>query len=322
MTRALIFPGQGAQCVGMGQDLARAFPVARAVYEEVDDALGEKLSTLMTEGPEDTLTLTENAQPALMAVSMAVVRVLETEGHDLPALASHVAGHSLGEYSALCAAHSLSLRDTARLLKARGRAMQNAVSVGDGAMAAVLGLDFATVQSVVEEITAPQNGAQSSICQVANDNSPEQVVISGTRDTVEAALDLMAQRGARRSVLLPVSAPFHCALMRPAADTMAEILSTASIQTPIVPVVCNVTATATQDPEVIRRLLVEQVTGQVRWRESMLFLRARGVSELVECGSGKVLTGLARRIDRSFSAIALNTADDIRTMTVAAATSV
>lgn len=313
MARAFVFPGQGAQFVGMGQELAQAFPVARAVYEEVDEALGDRLSILMAEGPESALTLTENAQPALMAVSLAVVRVLEAEGVPLPSFASYVAGHSLGEYSALCAAGSLSLWDTARLLRARGRAMQNAVPVGEGVMAAVLGLDLATVQTVVEDAA----GAQGCVCQVANDNSPEQVVISGSRKGVEAALELVAQRGARRSVLLPVSAPFHCALMQPAAEVMADVLSTASLQAPVVPVVSNVTATATQDPRVLRRLLVEQVTGRVRWRESMLFLKAQGVSTLVECGAGKVLTGLARRIDRGFSPTALNTVDDIRVLMAA-----
>lgn len=306
MSRAFIFPGQGSQAVGMGRALGDAFPVARAVYQEVDDALGQKLSVLMADGPEDALTLTENAQPALMAVSMAVVRVLESRGMDLASSASFVAGHSLGEYSALCAAGALGIADTARLLRIRGRAMQRAVPVGEGAMAALLGLDLEEARAIAAEAAA-----EGGVCQAANDNAPGQVVVSGSRAAVERAIAIAAGRGARRSVLLPVSAPFHCALMQPAADAMADALASVDIRMPVVPVVANVTAGAVQDPDTIRRLLVEQVTGAVRWRESVLYMKAQGVTTLVECGAGKVLTGLARRIDRDISGQALNTPEDI-----------
>lgn len=306
MSRAFIFPGQGSQAVGMGRALGDAFPVARAVYQEVDDALGQKLSVLMADGPEDALTLTENAQPALMAVSMAVVRVLESRGLDLASSASFVAGHSLGEYSALCAAGALGIADTARLLRIRGRAMQRAVPVGEGAMAALLGLDLEEARAIAAEAAA-----EGGVCQAANDNAPGQVVVSGSRAAVERAIAIAAGRGARRSVLLPVSAPFHCALMQPAADAMADALASVDIRMPVVPVVANVTAGAVQDPDTIRRLLVEQVTGAVRWRESVLYMKAQGVTTLVECGAGKVLTGLARRIDRDISGQALNTPEDI-----------
>lgn len=305
MTRAFVFPGQGSQAVGMGKDLGEAFAAARAVYEEVDDALGQKLSAVMFEGPGDDLTLTENAQPALMAVSMAVIRVLEEQGFDLAAAAKLVAGHSLGEYSALCAAGSLSIGDTARLLRIRGRAMQQAVPVGQGAMAALLGLDLDQARAVAEK------AAQGEVCQSANDNAPGQVVVSGTKAAVERALVLAAEAGAKRSILLPVSAPFHCALMQPAADAMAEALAGVTFNAPKVPVVANVTAQAETDPEVLRRLLVEQVTGAVRWRESVLFMKDQGVEVLVECGAGKVLSGLARRIDKALSGIALNGPADI-----------
>jgi len=305
MTRAFVFPGQGSQAVGMGKDLGEAFAAARAVYEEVDDALGQKLSAVMFEGPGDDLTLTENAQPALMAVSMAVIRVLEEQGFDLAAAAKLVAGHSLGEYSALCAAGSLSIGDTARLLRIRGRAMQQAVPVGQGAMAALLGLDLDQAREVAEK------AAQGEVCQSANDNAPGQVVVSGTKTAVERALVLAAEAGAKRSILLPVSAPFHCALMQPAADAMAEALAGVTFNAPKVPVVANVTAQAETDPEVLRRLLVEQVTGAVRWRESVLFMKDQGVEVLVECGAGKVLSGLARRIDKALSGIALNGPADI-----------
>lgn len=305
MTRAFVFPGQGSQAVGMGKDLGEAFAVARAVYEEVDDALDQKLSVVMFEGPGDDLTLTENAQPALMAVSMAVIRVLEGQGFDLAAAARMVAGHSLGEYSALCAAGSLSIGDTARLLRIRGRAMQQAVPVGQGAMAALLGLDLDQARAVAEQ------AAQGEVCQAANDNAPGQVVVSGARAAVERALVLAAEAGAKRSILLPVSAPFHCALMQPAADAMAEALAGVTFNAPKVPVVANVTAQSETDPEVLRRLLVEQVTGAVRWRESVLFMKDQGVDVLVECGSGKVLSGLARRIDKTLSGIALNGPADI-----------
>lgn len=305
MTRAFVFPGQGSQAVGMGKDLGEAFAAARAVYEEVDDALGQKLSAVMFEGPGDDLTLTENAQPALMAVSMAVIRVLEEQGFDLAAAAKLVAGHSLGEYSALCAAGSLSIGDTARLLRIRGRAMQQAVPVGQGAMAALLGLDLDQARAVAEK------AAQGEVCQSANDNAPGQVVVSGTKTAVERALVLATEAGAKRSILLPVSAPFHCALMQPAADAMAEALAGVTFNAPKVPVVANVTAQAETDPEVLRRLLVEQVTGAVRWRESVLFMKDQGVEVLVECGAGKVLSGLARRIDKALSGIALNGPADI-----------
>lgn len=305
MARAFVFPGQGSQAVGMGKDLGEAFAVARAVYQEVDDALGQALSALMFEGPSDELTLTENAQPALMAVSMAVIRVLESQGLDLKAAGQFVAGHSLGEYSALCAAGALTIGDTARLLKVRGQAMQKAVPVGQGAMAALLGLDLEQAQ----EIAAA--AAQGEVCQAANDNAPGQIVVSGTKAAVERAIALAAEKGAKRSVLLPVSAPFHCALMQPAADAMAEALAGVSIQAPVIPVVANVTASAVTDPETIRRLLVEQVTGAVRWRESVLFMKEQGVTALVECGAGKVLSGLAKRIDKEVSGQALNSPADI-----------
>ncbi|NKD54850.1 MULTISPECIES: ACP S-malonyltransferase [unclassified Haematospirillum] len=306
MLRAFVFPGQGSQAVGMGCALGDAFPVARAVYQEVDDALGQNLSALMADGPGDALTLTENAQPALMAVSMAVVRILESRGLDLATAASFVAGHSLGEYAALCAAGALSITDTARLLRIRGRAMQQAVPVGEGAMAALLGLDLEEARAIAAE--AARDGG---VCQAANDNAPGQVVISGSRAAVERAIAIAVGRGARRPVMLPVSAPFHCALMQPAADAMAEALASVAIAPPVVPVVANVTAAAVQDPDTIRRLLVEQVTGSVRWRESVLYMKEQGVTDLVECGAGKVLTGLARRIDRDMSAQALNTPEDI-----------
>lgn len=305
MARAFVFPGQGSQAVGMGKDLGDAHAVARAVFQEVDDALGQNLSGLMFEGPSDDLTLTENAQPALMAVSMAVIRVLESQGFDLKTAGTFVAGHSLGEYSALCAAGSLTIGDTARLLKIRGRAMQKAVPVGEGAMAALLGLELEQAQ----EIAAA--AAQGEVCQAANDNAPGQVVVSGAKAAVERAIALAAEKGAKRSVLLPVSAPFHCALMQPAADAMAEALAGVTINAPVIPLVANVTAAAVTAPEDIRRLLVEQVTGAVRWRESVLYMKEQGITTLVECGSGKVLSGLAKRIDKSVAGVALNTPADI-----------
>lgn len=306
MARALVFPGQGSQAVGMGKDLADAFAAAREVFEEVNEALGQNLSRLMFEGPEDQLTLTENAQPALMAVSLAVVRVLEREGNvDLAKIASLVAGHSLGEYSALCAAGALEIGDTARLLKTRGQAMQKAVPVGQGAMAALLGLDLEQAREVAEA------AAQGEVVAAANDNAPGQVVVSGHKAAVERAVALAAERGAKRSVLLPVSAPFHCPLMQPAADAMAAALADVDIRAPRLPVVANVTAAPTTDPTAIRALLVEQVTGAVRWRESVLAMKALGVDTLVELGSGKVLTGLARRIDRELTGVAVNGPADI-----------
>ena len=306
MTRASVFPGQGSQAVGMGRDLADAFPAAREVFEEVDDALGENLSRLMFDGPEDELTLTENAQPALMAVSMAVVRVLERQGGlDIGRGCAYVAGHSLGEYSALAAAGAFALSDAARVLKARGRAMQAAVPVGEGAMAAILGLDVEAASEIAAEAAAGE------VCAPANDNADGQVVISGEKAAVERAIALAADKGARRSVLLPVSAPFHCALMQPAAEAMAAVLADISLNAPSVPLVANVTASAVSQPDEIRDLLVKQVTGMVRWREGVLYMKENGVEELVELGAGKVLTGLARRIDRDLSARALGAPADI-----------
>jgi [acyl-carrier-protein] S-malonyltransferase len=306
MTRAFTFPGQGSQAVGMGKELADAFPAAKAVFDEVNDALSQDLTALMWGGPEDELTLTENAQPALMAVSVAVMRTLESEGGwSLADKASFVAGHSLGEYSALAAAGTFTLADTARLLKTRGRAMQAAVPVGEGAMAAMLGLSFEDAQAVAAE------AAGDEICSAANDNADGQVVISGSKAAVERAAVLAKEKGAKRAMLLPVSAPFHCALMQPAADAMAEALASVDMKAPAVPVVANVTASAVSDPDEIRKLLVEQVTGMVRWRESVQYLAAQGVTELVETGAGKVLTGLTRRIDKSVGGAAVGMPADI-----------
>jgi [acyl-carrier-protein] S-malonyltransferase len=288
--RAFIFPGQGSQSVGMGKGLADASPHARAVFEEVDDALGERLSRLMWEGPEDELTLTANAQPAIMAVGIAALRVLEQEaGISLADKAAYVAGHSLGEYTALCAAGSLGVADTARLLRLRGQAMQAAVPPGVGAMAALLGLDFETVAAIAAE------AAQGQVCAAANDNANGQVVVSGHVEAVARAMSLARTKGARHSVLLPVSAPFHCPLMQPAADAMAEALAAAPLTAPIVPLVANVTAAPVADPDMIRRLLVDQVCGTVRWRESVLAMAELGVSGFVELG-GKVLGPMIRRI--------------------------
>ena len=309
MSRAFVFPGQGSQAVGMGQDLAAAFSAAREVFEEVDDALGQHLSRTMFEGPEEELVLTENAQPALMAVSLAVARVIETEGNTtLADKAAFVAGHSLGEYSALAAAGALGLSDAARLLKKRGQAMQSAVPVGEGAMAALLGLDLDEARAVAEE------AAEGEVCAPANDNAPGQVVLSGAKAAVERAIDIAKAKGARRCVLLPVSAPFHCALMAPAADVMAEALAEVALAPPNLPLVANVTAEPVGEPHSIRGLLVEQVTAMVRWRESVLNLKAQGVENLVELGAGKVLTGLTRRIDRDLTGQAAGTPDEIDTL--------
>ncbi|WP_431859996.1 ACP S-malonyltransferase [Azospirillum sp.] len=306
MTRAFVFPGQGSQAVGMGRELAEAFEVARLTFEEVDDALDQRLSRLMFEGPEADLTLTENAQPALMAVSVAVLQVLQQQGGvDLRTHATFVAGHSLGEYSALCAAGAFSLPDTARLLKLRGRSMQKAVPVGQGAMAALLGADLEQAQAIAAD------AAQGEVCAVANDNASGQVVISGATDAIDRAITLAAERGLKRSVRLPVSAPFHCPLMQPAADAMAEALEAVAINTPAVPVVANVTASAVSDPAEIRRLLVEQVTGMVRWRESVLYMKGQGVDSLVELGAGKVLAGLAKRIDKEVGAVSVGAPADV-----------
>lgn len=306
MTQAFVFPGQGSQAVGMGQALAEAHPEARDVFAAVNEALEQDLSGLMANGPADELTMTENAQPALMAVSMAVMRVLEARGLKLAEAASYVAGHSLGEYAALTAAGALELEDTARLLKLRGQAMQRAVPVGVGAMAALLGLDFDAVAEIANEVSG-----DNEICGAANDNANGQVVISGHAGAVARACDLAKERGAKRAMELPVSAPFHCSLMQPAADEMAAALADTKISIPVVPVIANVTAEAISDPEAIRKLLVEQVTGSVRWRESMIWAADKGVTELVEIGSGKVLTGMAKRIDGRLSAKALNTPEDI-----------
>jgi [acyl-carrier-protein] S-malonyltransferase len=308
MVRALVFPGQGSQAVGMGRDLASAFAVARHTLQEVDDALSQRLAKLMFEGPESELTLTENAQPALMAVSIAVMRVLEKEGGlDLPRHVALVAGHSLGEYSALAAAGTFVLADTARLLKRRGLAMQRAVPVGEGAMAALLGLELEPVQQIAAA------AAEGEVCAAANDNAPGQVVVSGHKAAVERAIKLGAERGARRSILLPVSAPFHCELMAPAAREMEEALATVAMVPPMVPLVANVTAASVEDPETIRRLLVEQVTGLVRWRESVLAMKSEGVDTLVEVGAGRVLSGLVKRIDRDLAVAPVGTPAEIET---------
>lgn len=304
MSRAFVFPGQGAQTIGMGRDLALAYPAAKAVFDEVDAALGETLSSLIWEGDIAELTLTANAQPALMATSLAALRALEAEGFALTD-AAFVAGHSLGEYSALAAAGSLSLADTARLLRIRGQAMQSAVPVGVGAMAALLGLDFATASEVAVE------AAQGEVCQAANDNDPAQVVVSGHKAAVERAVELAKARGAKRALMLPVSAPFHCALMQPAAEAMAEALAAVTINAPAVPVVANVRAEAVSDPETIRQLLVEQVTGSVRWRESVAWMVEQGVREFWEIGAGKALSGMIRRIDREADCKAVGTPADI-----------
>ena len=305
MTKAFVFPGQGAQTIGMGKALADAYPAAKAVFDEVDEALGESLSSLIWEGEQDALTLTKNAQPALMATSLAALRALEAEGVDVARDAAFVAGHSLGEYSALAAAGALSISDAAKLLRTRGQAMQDAVPVGEGAMAALLGLDFDAAKSVAEE------AAMGEVCQAANDNDPSQVVVSGHKDAVERAVTLAKEKGAKRAVLLPVSAPFHCALMEPAARAMAEALNDVDVQRPVVPVVANVVAEAVSDPATIRSLLVDQVTGSVRWRESVLWMGQNGVTELWEIGAGKALSGMVRRIDRSISCSAIGAPADI-----------
>jgi [acyl-carrier-protein] S-malonyltransferase len=291
MSTAFIFPGQGSQAVGMGAELAKTYPAARAVFEEIDAALSQNLSKLMWEGPEADLTLTENAQPALMAVSLAAMRVLNEKGVKLQSTVAYVAGHSLGEYSALAAAGALSLADTARLLKTRGRAMQEAVPVGQGAMAALLGADLAQAQELAKA------AADGEVCEAANDNAPGQVVISGAKAAIDRAVTLAPKFGARRAVLLPVSAPFHCALMQHAADVMREALAQVTINAPAVPVIANVLATPIAEPEQIRARLIEQVTGMVRWRETMLYLKANGVAAVYEVGAGRVLTGIARRFD-------------------------
>ena len=314
MAVAFVFPGQGSQAVGMGKALANAFSAARAVFDEVDAALGERLSAVMWEGPAETLTLTENAQPALMAVSLAALRVMELEaGIDLARDARFVAGHSLGEYSALAAARALSITDTARLLRTRGLAMQKAVPVGAGAMAALLGLELEAAQEVAAE------AAQGQVCQAANDNGGGQVVVSGDRDAVMRAIDIAKARGAKRAMMLPVSAPFHCALMRPAADVMAEALAKVTIHTPTPPLVANVVARALSDPREIAQRLVEQVTGTVRWRESVAYMAEAGVTDFYELGAGKVLSGLVKRIAAGATGTAVGTPEDVNAFKLARA---
>lgn len=305
MTIAFTFPGQGSQGVGMGKALADAFPEAKAVFDEVDEALGQKLSDVMWTGPEETLTLTANAQPALMAVSLATMRVLEARGLDLAGSVSFVAGHSLGEYSALAAAGSLDIATSAKLLRVRGDAMQDAVPAGQGAMAALLGLEFDVAAEVAEA------AAQGEVCQAANDNAPGQVVVSGHLAAVERAVEIAKARGARRAVMLPVSAPFHCSLMGPAADKMAEALANAEIRSPVVPLVANVLARPITDANEIRDRLVQQVTGTVRWRESITWLADNGVDTFVEVGTGKVLTGMVKRIAKEATGMAVNSPEDI-----------
>ncbi len=310
MAIAFVFPGQGSQDVGMGKALADAFPSARAVFDEVDSALGQKLSQIMWEGPKETLTLTENAQPALMAVSMAVIRVLEQEkGFSLKDRVSYVAGHSLGEYSALAAAGAFTLADAARLLKLRGQAMQKAVPVGQGAMAALLGVGLDVARKVAAE------AAQGDVCDVANDNEPTQVVLSGHKTAIDRVQEVGKAHGVRRALPLPVSAPFHCALMKPAADAMAEALARIEIKAPVVPVVANVLAAPIADPDEIRKALVAQVTGTVRWRECVGAMAERGVTDFYEIGSGKVLAGLVKRIDKALNAASLGTPEDLAAVT-------
>lgn len=304
MSKAFVFPGQGAQTIGMGHDLAEAYPAARAVFDEVDEALGEKLSGLIWDGDAETLTLTENAQPALMATSLATVRALEAEGVSVTD-AAFVAGHSLGEYSALCAAGALGIADTARLLRLRGQSMQTAVPVGEGAMAAVLGLDITAVEALAAD------AAQGDVCEVANENDPAQTVVSGSKAAIDRVVAMAKERGAKRALPLPVSAPFHCALMQPAADAMAEALFGVDIKTPQVPVVANVVAEAVSEPDRIRQLLVEQVAGRVRWRSSVEWMTANGVSEFWELGAGKALTGMIRRIVKDAETRAIGTSADV-----------
>ena len=307
MVRALVCPGQGAQSIGMGKSLAIEYPKSKAIFEEVDDALGEKLSSLIWEGDIEELTLTQNAQPALMAMSLAALRGLESKGFEVDSCA-YLAGHSLGEYSALAMSKAISVSDAARLLRARGLAMQEAVPVGLGAMAAILGLDFATVQSLAIEVQS------KGICQAANDNDPSQVVISGEKTAVELAIVLAKNRGAKRAVMLPVSAPFHCELMAPAAEQMKIELETIKVEQPIVPIVSNVSAQAISDPSEIKKLLVSQVTGSVRWRESIMWMAKNNVNEIWEVGSGKALSGMIRRIDKNINLKNISSPEEIETL--------
>lgn len=309
MARAFVFPGQGSQAVGMGKALAEAFPAAREVFQEVDDALGQNLSHMMFEGPMEDLTLTENTQPALMATSVAVMRVLASEGNfDLGASAQLIAGHSLGEYSALTAAGALGLGDTARLLKLRGQAMQAAVPPGEGAMAALLGLELEPA------LEAAAEAAEGDICEVANDNAPGQVVISGGTAAVERAIEIAKGKGARRAIILPVSAPFHCSMLQPAADAMEAAFETTAMGAPIIPLVSNVTAAEVAAPDEIKRLLVQQVTATVRWRECVLTMAAAGIDELVEIGCGKVLSGMLKRINRDMTARNVETPEQVEAL--------
>lgn len=312
-TRAFVFPGQGSQFIGMGKDLAEAFPEARAVFQEVDDALSQNLFKLMTEGADTDLNLTENTQPALMAVSMAVIRTLTGQGGvDLSTAVSFVAGHSLGEYSALTAVGALDLATTAKLLKLRGQSMQKAVPVGVGAMAAILGLDLPDIEQITSE--ANTKALNGETVQSANDNSPGQVVISGHAGAVAIAMELASAKGAKRAVPLPVSAPFHCRLMQPAAEAMEKALADTIIGAPIVPVVANVTASAVTDPNLIRRLLVEQVTDMVRWRESVTWMKEQGVTEMIELGAGKVLSGLIKRIEKDVASESVGTPEQLEAL--------
>ena len=307
MVAAFTFPGQGSQIVGMGKTLSQQFAEARAVFEEVDDALGQKLSTIMFEGPEDTLTLTANAQPALMAVSMAVLRVMEAQGLNLKEKVAFVAGHSLGEYSALCAAGTFSLADTARLLRIRGEAMQDAVGVGEGAMAAIIGLDEATVEEICSSVLG------EGVCQIANDDGGGQLVISGETNAINVACKIASEKGAKRAIILPVSAPFHSSLMQPAADAMKEALLDVNKNAPVVPLIPNITVQPESDPQHIIELLVHQVTGRVRWRETIEWFAQNGVDTLFEIGSGKVLTGLARRINKDINGLTVGSSEEIET---------
>lgn len=308
MSTTFLFPGQGSQTVGMGRSLFEAELAARRVFEEVDEALGETLSAVIFEGPEDALRLTENAQPALMATSLAAVRAIEArQGQALAEMGAFVAGHSLGEYSALAAVGALSIGDAAKLLRLRGRSMQTAVPVGEGAMAAVLGLELADVEAIAAEAAGDQ------VCDVANDNAPGQVVVSGHKEAVERAVEIAKAKGAKRSLLLPVSAPFHCRLMAPAADAVGEALEDIAFKRPALPVVTNVSAAPEDDPDMLKRALIEQVTAKVRWRESVLALVEQGVDQAVELGAGKVLTGLCKRIDRSLAARAIGSIEDLDT---------
>ena len=305
MTLSLTFPGQGSQAIGMGKALADAYPASKAVFDEVDEALGESLSSLIWEGTPEELTLTQNTQPALMAVSLAATRALETEGLSIVDHVSHVAGHSLGEYSALAATGSLSIGDAARLLRTRGKAMQEAVPVGEGAMAVVLGLDLEAVSEIADL------ASQGAVCEVANDNAAAQTVVSGEKNAVERAIDIAKSKGAKRAMLLPVSAPFHCRLMTPAAEVMAEALASTNINAPVVPLIANVVAGPINDPAEIRTRLIEQVPGSVRWRESMQWMLDNGVTGQLEVGAGKVLTGLIKRMDRSLQAAAFGQPGDM-----------